>query len=292
MNEKCPWCGSENLKLFLELKDYFLTEENFMILCCDECKLLFTSPVPSAEAIGNYYKSENYLSHNENRKGLLPWIYNIVKQRNVVNKFDIAVADMANGSLLDIGCGVGDFLFYAANRGWNISGIEPDLDAKSVASNKLHLKIDSPDALPTLPDDSFDVVTMWHVLEHVRDLKSEIFHLQRIVRHGGRLIIALPNYKSFDAMHYLDKWAAYDVPRHLYHFSKESVAKIFNDTVFSLTDIKPLKWDSYYVSVLSEKYCGSFVPLLKGIWYGLKSNLIASKSMQYSSLVYCFVKDK
>lgn len=184
------------------------------------------------------------------------------------------------------------FSFYAANRGWNISGIEPDLDAKSVASNKLHLKIDSPDALPTLPDDSFDVVTMWHVLEHVRDLKSEIFHLQRIVRHGGRLIIALPNYKSFDAMHYLDKWAAYDVPRHLYHFSKESVANIFNDTVFSLTDIKPLKWDSYYVSVLSEKYCGSFVPLLKGIWYGLKSNLIASKSMQYSSLVYCFVKDK
>lgn len=292
MNERCPWCNSGNVKNFLELKDYFFSGEDFEILSCEDCKLLFTSPAPSPDVIGRYYKSENYLSHNESKKGFLPWVYNKVKQRNIINKYNIAVADASVGSLLDIGCGVGDFLLYVKNKGLNVSGIEPDADAKSIASEKLNVKIDSPEKLSSLPDASFDIVTMWHVLEHVDDLKSEIFHLQRIVKDNGRLILALPNYKSFDAVHYSDKWAAYDVPRHLYHFSQESINNIFKDTAFRLDDIKPLKWDSFYISILSEKYKNSSLSFVKGVLNGLKSNISASKSMQYSSLVYCFVKDK
>ena len=231
MSKKCPWCNSENNHQFLELKDYFLTQEEFEILECNECKLLFTSPCPTPDKIGSYYKSEDYLSHNEDKKGLFAKIYNKVKKINIKNKFNIATNNQHlltdKQSLLDIGCGVGDFLLYAKENGCNITGIEPSEDARKIAEKKLDCNILSPEELQSIPDDSFDIVTMWHVLEHVADLKTEIHHLQRILKKDGRLVLALPNYKSYDAEYYKDKWAAYDVPRHLSHFSQTSIKNIF-----------------------------------------------------------------
>ena len=290
MSKNCPWCDSENNHQFLELKDYFLTQENFEILECNECKLLFTSPCPAPDKIGSYYKSEDYLSHNEEKKGLFAKIYNKVKKINIKNKFNIAT----NGqqpkakSLLDIGCGVGDFLLYAKENGCDITGIEPSEDARKIAEKKLDCKILPPEELQNIPDNSFDIVTMWHVLEHVADLKTEIHHLQRILKKDGRLILALPNYKSYDAEYYKDKWAAYDVPRHLSHFSQTSIKNIFKETKLQLIDIKPLKWDSFYISMLSEQYLSSKNSFLKGTLIGWKSNRKARKSGEYSSLVYVF----
>ena len=294
MANKCPWCNSENNSKFLELKDYFLTQENFEILECNECKLLFTSPCPAPDKIGDYYKSEDYLSHNESKKGIVPTIYNLVKKVNIKNKFKIATNRQQttdnSQNILDIGCGVGDFLNYAKEKGCNITGIEPSEDARKIAESKLGTKIFSPEELQNIPNESFDIVTMWHVLEHVADLKTEIHHLERIVKKNGRLVLALPNYKSFDAEYYKDKWAAYDVPRHLNHFSRTSIKNIFNTTAFQLIDIKPLKWDSYYISMLSEQYLKHSNPILKATLNGCKSNCKARKSGEYSSLVYVFTK--
>lgn len=294
MANKCPWCNSENNSKFLELKDYFLTQENFEILECNECKLLFTSPCPAPDKIGDYYKSEDYLSHNESKKGIVPTIYNLVKKVNIKNKFKIATnrqqTTANNQNILDIGCGVGDFLNYAKEKGCNITGIEPSEDARKIAESKLGTKIFSPEELQNIPNESFDIVTMWHVLEHVADLKTEIHHLERIVKKNGRLVLALPNYKSFDAEYYKDKWAAYDVPRHLNHFSRTSIKNIFNTTAFQLIDIKPLKWDSYYISMLSEQYLKHSNHILKATLNGCKSNCKARKSGEYSSLVYVFTK--
>ena len=289
MSKKCPWCNSENNHKFLELKDYFLTQEEFEILECDDCKLLFTSPCPTPDKIGDYYKSEDYLSHNEEKKSLFAKIYNKVKRINIKNKFNIAVCHQPSAiSLLDIGCGVGDFLLYAKEKGCNITGIEPSEDARTIAEKKLECKILSPEELQNIPDNSFDIITMWHVLEHVADLKTEIQHLQRILKKDGKLVLALPNYKSYDAEYYKDKWAAYDVPRHLSHFSQTSTKNIFKETNLQLIDIKPLKWDSFYISMLSEQYLNSKNSFLKGVLTGWKSNRKAKKSGEYSSLVYIF----
>ena len=292
MANRCPWCNSENNSKFLELKDYFLTQENFEILECNDCKLLFTTPCPTPDKIGDYYKSDDYLSHNESKKGIVPKIYNLVKKVNIKNKFNITVngQQTTDNSILDIGCGVGDFLNYAKEKGCDITGIEPSEDARKIAEEKLGTKIFSPEELQNIPNESFDIVTMWHVLEHVADLKTEIHHLERIVKKNGRLVLALPNYKSFDAEYYKDKWAAYDVPRHLNHFSRTSIKNIFNTTAFQLIDIKPLKWDSYYISMLSEQYLKHSNVLLKAMITGCKSNCKAIKSGEYSSLVYVFTK--
>ena len=292
MANKCPWCNSENNSKFLELKDYFLTQENFEILECNDCKLLFTTPCPAPDKIGDYYKSDDYLSHNESKKGIVPQIYNLVKKVNIKNKFNITVngQQTTDNSILDIGCGVGDFLNYAKEKGCDITGIEPSEDARKIAEEKLGTKIFSPEELQNIPNESFDIVTMWHVLEHVADLKTEIDHLERIVKKNGRLVLALPNYKSFDAEYYKDKWAAYDVPRHLNHFSRTSIKNIFDTTAFQLIDIKPLKWDSYYISMLSEQYLKHSNVLLKAMITGCKSNRKARKSGEYSSLVYVFTK--
>ena len=289
MSKKCPWCNSENNHKFLELKDYFLTQEEFEILECDDCKLLFTNPCPTPDKIGDYYKSEDYLSHNEEKKSLFAKIYNKVKRINIKNKFNIAVSHQPSAiSLLDIGCGVGDFLLYAKEKGCNITGIEPSEDARTIAEKKLECKILSPEELQNIHDNSFDIITMWHVLEHVADLKTEIQHLQRILKKDGKLVLALPNYKSYDAEYYKDKWAAYDVPRHLSHFSQTSIKNIFKETNLQLIDIKPLKWDSFYISMLSEQYLNSKNSFLKGVLTGWKSNRKAKKSGEYSSLVYIF----
>lgn len=289
MKNKCPWCGSENNSLFLELKDYFLTRENFEIYECDDCKLLFTTPCPPLSQIGKYYKSNDYLSHNEQKKGLVPFIYRMVKKINIKNKFNMINHYRAiNKDILDIGCGVGDFLLYAKNNGYEVVGVEPDSEARKISENKLESKIFSPDELSVIPDNSFDVITMWHVLEHVSDLKTEIHHIERMLRSNGQLILALPNFKSYDAEYYNDKWAAYDVPRHLNHFCKTSIMNIFKQTNLQLVDVKSLKWDSFYISMLSEKYRENSIPFINGIITGWKSNRKARVSGEYSSLVYIF----
>ena len=291
MSKKCPWCNSENNHLYLKLKDYFLTQEEFEIIECDDCKLLFTSPCPSPDKIGDYYKSEDYLSHNEDKKGLFATIYNKVKKINIKNKFKIVVSCQPSVvSLLDIGCGVGDFLLYAKENGCSVTGIEPNEDARKIAEKKLNCKILSPKELENIPDNSFNIITMWHVLEHVADLKTEIHHLQRILKKDGKLILALPNYKSYDAEYYKDKWAAYDVPRHINHFSQTSIKNIFKETKLQLIDIKPLKWDSFYISMLSEQYLNNKNNFLKGVLIGWKSNRKARKSGEWSSLVYVFTR--
>ena len=215
MSTKCPFCESEKTRSYLKLKDYFLSQEDFEIFECEDCKLLFTTPRPDKSIIGNYYKSEDYLSHNEHKKGLMPWIYNQVKKVNIRNKYKIAIGNRTKPHLLDFGCGVGDFLHYAQQKGCEITGCDLSEDARKFATKKLDKTIVSPEEIFALPHSTFDVITMWHVLEHIDNLKFQTEQLHHLLKDNGRLVIAVPNYKSYDAQYYKDKWAAYDVPRHL-----------------------------------------------------------------------------
>lgn len=290
MSDKCPWCQSEKAHTHLSLKDYFLTQEPFDIMVCEDCGLLYTTPKPSDEKIGDYYKSEAYYSHQENKKGFIPRVYEAVKSVNLKHKIAIATQGKEPRRLLDIGCGVGDFLHFAEQNGWQCTGAEPSEDAASIAKKRIKAEIMLPKDLEKLPDESFDVITMWHVLEHVSDLQWQVNQLNRLLKKGGRLVIALPNFSSYDAQYYKDKWAAYDVPRHLNHFSQDSIAKIFNINGLIQNQTQKLAWDAFYISFMSEKYHQKSLPLLRGIYRGMISNLKAKKSGEWSSLVYVFEK--
>ena len=290
MNKKCPWCESQKTQIHLWLKDEFLTKEEFQIHECFNCGLLFTEPRPSKEKIGDYYKSEEYYSHQENKQGFIPRIYEWVKIKNLRNKFKMATGGLTKGKVLDIGCGVGDFLHIMEQNGWETIGIEPSEEAQNIAKKRMKAQLYTPDQIDQLPSESFNLITMWHVLEHVDDLKTEVYHLERMLKKGGRLVLALPNFKSYDAQYYHEKWAAYDVPRHLNHFCKKSIANIFKNCQLRLTKTDKLGWDAFYISYMSEQYERHSLALIRGVWRGMVSNIKAKKSGEWSSLVYILEK--
>ena len=288
MNNKCPWCESEKAQINLWLKDEFLTKEDFHICECLNCGLLYTMPRPDKEKIGAYYKSEAYYSHQENKKGFIPKVYERVKSINLKHKYRLATSGMQPGKLLDIGCGVGDFLHTAETHGWECIGVEPSEDAKAIAQKRMKGMIITSEELESFSDGAFDVITMWHVLEHVDDIKWQVAQLQRLVKPSGRVVIAVPNYKSYDGQYYKEHWAAYDVPRHLNHFNRITLSKIFKTSGLELVKMDKLKWDAYYISYLSEQYRHHSLPLVRGLYRGFISNCKARRSGEWSSLVYVF----
>ena len=290
MNNKCPWCGSEKAQINLWLKDEFLSKEDFHICECLNCGLLYTMPRPSKDKIAEYYKSDEYYSHQENKKGFIPRLYETVKRTNLKHKYELATRGLKTGALLDIGCGVGDFLHTAETQGWHCTGVEPSEEAKAIAQQRTTAKILSSEDQESLPEASFDVITMWHVLEHVDNLKWQVTQLQRLIKPNGRIVIALPNYKSYDGQYYKEHWAAYDVPRHLNHFNRTTVAKILVTKDLKLVNTDKLKWDAYYISYMSEQYKIHKLPLIRGVYRGWISNLKARRSGEWSSLVYIFEK--
>ena len=288
MNNKCPWCGSEKAQINLWLRDEFLTKEDFHICECLNCGLLYTMPRPDKDKIGAYYKSNEYYSHQENKKGFIPKVYERVKSVNLKHKYKLATNGLQPGKLLDIGCGVGDFLHTSEMHGWECIGVEPSEDAKTIAQKRMKGMIITSEELESFSDGAFDVITMWHVLEHVDDLKWQVAQLQRLVKPSGRVVIAVPNYKSYDGQYYKEHWAAYDVPRHLNHFNRITLSKIFKTSGLELVKMDKLKWDAYYISYLSEQYRHHSLPLVRGLYRGFISNCKARRSGEWSSLVYVF----
>ena len=219
---------------------------------------------------------------------MIPRLYEAVKSINLKTKYNLATKGMQKGMVLDIGCGVGDFLCIMDKQGWKTIGIEPSEEAKEIAEKRLNHKVLKPEDLQNLETQSLDLITMWHVLEHVDDLKEEIHQIERILKPKGRLVLALPNFKSYDAQFYNIHWAAYDVPRHLNHFCKESIVKIFKNSELELINTDKLRWDAYYISYMSETFEHHRLPLLRGAFRGMISNCKARKSNEWSSRVYIF----
>lgn len=271
----------------MKVKDYFYSREEFELLE-NGFGFLETHPIPGD--IARYYDSENYLSHNDRQKGCLARLYQIVKKWNLQIKYAVLNRFSQRGKLLDYGCGSGDFLRKAQRKGWAISGIEPSPMAVKSACAKLNMPIPPPENLKDFADASFDAITLWHVLEHVPDLSFILTAFQRILKPDGTLIIALPNHESWDAKYYKNHWAAYDVPRHLWHFSEESIVRFLRGFQFEHQKTLPQWFDSFYVSILSEKYKGNSAPLLRGALVGLWSNLRGIFSKSYSSQIYIFKK--
>ena len=275
-------------KIKISTKDFLVSGESFDLLEDSERDMLITSPQPEVEDLAKYYESDAYISHTDSKKGLFASIYQNVRKYSLALKLRLITSLHGNeGSLLDIGAGTGDFLKLAKNNHWDVKGIEPNENAANLARQKGLVINESIDALE---GQKFDVVTLWHVLEHLPDLEIIIEKIEALVKPGGILIVAVPNFRSYDAKFYKNYWAAYDTPRHLWHFSKVSMGKIFSSTI-KLIKIKPMIFDSFYVSLLSEKYKTGKSFSIKALFIGLWLNLAGMNTKEYSSHIYCYKKD-
>ncbi len=273
-----------NKKHFLTVKDYSVSKETFDLYYDETFDMLITYPQPSLENLGKYYESEDYISHTDNKRSLFEKLYHFIKRIALKNKLNLINSLQPNkGKILDIGAGTGEFLSVAKNNGWQTIGVEPSERAKSIAINK---GISFVSATSELENHSFDVISMWHVLEHVPDLDKQIKELKRLLKPTGTLIIAVPNFKSFDAKHYGKFWAAYDVPIHFWHFSKKAIKILFEKEEMKLEKVLPMKFDSFYVSLLSEKYKSGKMNFIKAFFIGLQSNWMAKQNFEYSSHIY------
>jgi len=273
-----------NKKHFLTVIDYSVSKETFDLYYDQDLDLLITSPQPSPENLGRYYESNDYISHTDSQRSLFEKAYHFVKGIALKNKLNlINNCSSSKGNLLDIGAGTGDFLLTAKQNGWETIGVEPSEKAKGIAIGK---GIKFSDITQDLESHSFDVITMWHVLEHVPNLEIQIKELKRLVKPNGTIIIAVPNFKSYDANYYGKFWAAFDVPIHLWHFSKTAIQLLFQKENIKLEKVLPMKFDSFYVSLLSEKYKKGKMNFVKAIWIGLVSNWKAKSSLEYSSHIY------
>jgi len=274
----------KNPTTFLTVKDHSVSGETFQLLLDENLQLLKTHPQPLPDNLGRYYESDDYISHTDGKRTLFEKLYHTVKQKALRDKIKLIEGfKQSKGNLLDIGAGTGDFLVEAKKSGWVITGIEPSAKAKAISISK---GISFADGLEHIQNHSQDVITMWHVLEHVPDVENEIRELKRILKPDGVLIVAVPNYKSYDAQYYGNFWAAYDVPRHLWHFSKTSIKKLFEVQEMNLIKILPMKFDSFYVSLLSEKYKTGKMNFIGGFLTGLKSNMKARRNVEFSSHIY------
>lgn len=285
----CPICQSNKFSPFITCKDFTVSHSNFNIVSCNDCGFKFTNPRPSDDIIGSYYKSEDYISHSNTNKGIIHKLYHTVRSYTLKKKLSLLNNYVSRGSILDFGCGTGMFLSVCKKAGWNTYGFEPDIDARKIAvSNGNNISQDFDSLQKTTENISFSAITLWHVLEHVSDLPNTLKYFKVHLKPDGVLLIAVPNYKSFDADYYKEFWAAYDVPRHLYHFDVDSISLLLSNYGFSLLESIPMKFDSFYVSMLSEKYKSGSINYLKSFYIGLKSNLLSKNNNSYSSTIYVF----
>lgn len=285
----CPVCNAEAFRPFINCKDYTVSKETFQIVECNDCGFKFTHPIPNISDLGNYYRSEDYISHSNTKKGLVSQLYHLVRNQTLKQKLKLISTLVSRGTILDYGCGTGMFLNSCKKDGWNSFGIEPDSGARKIATEmNLNTFANKQELLDELGTNQFNAITLWHVLEHVTDLTETLNLFKSRLDNNGVLVIAVPNYKSHDAQHYNQFWAAYDVPRHLYHFDKSSIENLLARHGFKLQETKPMKFDSFYVSMLSEKYKTGSIRYFKALYRGFVSNLKARASGNYSSLIYVF----
>lgn len=272
----------------MKVKDFSVSKETFELQYDPEYDLFKTVPVPTD--LNKYYQSEDYISHTDAKRSLFERIYHLVKQYTLSQKERLILSyTKKKGNLLDIGAGTGDFLSFAKNKNWKVVGIEPSQKAKALAQKK---GVSFVENTSDLSDNSFNVITMWHVLEHVEDLDKQLSELKRISKPGGIIVIAVPNFKSYDAEYYKEYWAAYDVPRHLWHFSKTAILKLFVEKEIQLLKIHPMYFDSFYVSLLSEKYKTGKMNFIRAFLVGLFSNLKGMSSKEFSSHIYVLKNTK
>ena len=288
----CPICESSDSSIHLKSRNFRINEDPFDVKECNNCSLRYTSPLPSPEEIGKYYATDNYISHTGTKKGLINTLFHTVRFITLRQKQSLLKRISKGNKHLDIGAGNGVFLSFMKDKGWDVSGIELDDSSRKAIEDKLDIKI-AKTVQENNENEEYDIITMWHVLEHVYNLKTDIQFIKNKLKPNGSLVIAVPNCASYDEKRYQAFWSAYDLPIHLYHFRPQNIKDLFEQFDMEIVEMKPMKFDAYWISLESEKYKNgnknSLGVYLRGFWYGLISNLKANNG-EYSSQIYILKK--
>ncbi len=290
----CPVCTSPVNGFVFDCKDHSISKETFRIWECSTCTHRFTFPVPQEKEIGKYYDAEHYISHSDTSEGIISKLYKAARNFTLSEKrrFVQRQTGLASGKVLDVGTGTGAFLNEMETSGWQTTGLEPDYKARQKAMKLYKLPVHEPSQLFELSGNSFDAITLWHVLEHVYDLPAYLRQFGNLLKSSGLLFIAVPNYTSYDARHYRANWAAYDVPRHLHHFSPASMQSLAHKYGFAIVKRKAMWLDAFYISLLSEKYLHGRNRFIAAFYHGAISvfNALLNRA-RCSSVIYVFKKD-
>ena len=290
--EECPICGQKAIsQKFLSCEDYLVSHKLFSVICCDACRFIFTQNSPLPDEITAYYDSSEYVSHSNTKTGLINTVYHLVRKVMIGKKTKLIQKISKGRTLLDVGCGTGYFAGTMKQKDWKVIGIEPSKNAAEMARQKFGLVVKPPEALFEFPEQSFDVITLWHVLEHLPNLNEAMTQFHKLLKDNGVLVVALPNVDSYDAKKYQQFWAAYDVPRHLWHFSPNTFLRFAEKCKFNIIDIKPMPFDAFYISMLSEKNKKNKFAAIRGFYHGIISYLICLfNKKKSSSLIYILKK--
>lgn len=287
---ECPICGGNVFNAFVACEDHLVSHQTFQIQQCEHCQLLVTNPRPDPESISAYYKSETYISHDDTRRGLVDTLYRGVRSYTLQQKEKlIRRLNGGVGELFDYGCGTGAFLHQCKSAGWSTTGYEPDEDARRLAKQRTGAII-LKDLNKSTQASKFNVITLWHVLEHVADLNKTLALLYESLKPDGALVIAVPNPASADAQQYGADWAAYDVPRHLYHFTPNVLKALLAKHGFIFEAQLPMRFDAYYIAMMSTQHRNGKINYLESLQSGWQSNAAANQTGNYSSLTYVFRK--
>jgi 2-polyprenyl-3-methyl-5-hydroxy-6-metoxy-1,4-benzoquinol methylase len=289
----CPLCSSSDISLHLKCKDHFISGEEFSLFKCNACGFIFTQNHPDENSIAKYYQSDDYISHSDSSKGLLNKLYKLVRDLMLRRKTSHIqnATGLKTGKLLDIGCGTGYFAGAMKAAGWEVKGIEPDEKAGKLAASLFGFTVIGPDQISSLPSKTFDCITLWHVLEHFNDPVKYFSEISRLLKPGGLCVVALPNSRSYDAEYYGRFWAAYDVPRHLWHYEPGTFKSFLEKVGFKCFQTINLPFDVFYISILSEKYKGSAQPFIKGMIRGKLYFLRSLFNLEKSSSIIYFLRE-
>lgn len=288
----CLVCKKANFETVVNSKDFCVSHEDFKVVRCTNCGFGFTENAPDVSKIGEYYEHTDYVSHTDTKEGLFFNIYHKVRSFMLGQKRAYINKHTAVNNILDIGAGTGYFVNHMQSHGTAITGFEPDNDARAQAKKNFGIELE-----PSLEgilgrNEVFDAISMWHVLEHVHDLKEYFGHFQQLIKTRGVLAIAVPNYSSFDGRFYKKFWAAYDLPKHLWHFSPDSIKLLAQSNGFDHLQSYAMPFDPFYIALLSEGHKqsgggGKIRALFIGMTSFLKGFFNPEKA---SSVVYVFRK--
>ena len=281
----CPICNGNKFSGHLTCKDHSFSQEDFTIVKCDSCNFHFTNPRPDEKELSRYYDQDTYISHSDKASTITDRVYKIARYFTLRSKVKLINSLGTQKSMIDFGCGTGDFIYQSQHNGWQVSGLEPEQHPRQIAQQKTNVSIHA-DLKSLKQENQVGLITLWHVLEHLTQLNETVNVLKSILLPGGKLLLAVPNLESWDAREYHEYWAAYDVPRHLYHFSQLSMAALLKKHELKIVRTIPMKLDAFYVSLLSEKYKNGATNFFKSFINGYKSNSYAKKTGNYSSLIY------
>lgn len=251
----CPLCGSPRIPTLLTCRDTLTRLGDFTIASCADCGFRFTNPYPSPDDIHAFYASDDYTPVTNSTRGLLNKGYHLARRvmlrakRRLVRR----LARRATGTLLDIGCGTGEFPATMKQGGWDVQGVEPFAPARDSAATRFGIPVTDLPGQALLPGHAYDVITLWHVLEHAHDIHHSMAEIARLLKPGGLALIGIPNCASWDAQFYGPDWAAYDTPRHLHHFTPATLGRLAGQHGFRVTSLHPLLFDPLYIPLLSEK---------------------------------------